>query len=56
MLSSKTMLLSVAKRSFATVGPKAVLHRSGGRSMAPSAEWIKQTAAQTTPFDDYKFA
>lgn len=53
--SLATRAAPMGVRSFATVGPGAVLHRAGSAN-TPSAEWLKETAARKTPFDDYTFA
>lgn len=53
--SLATRVAPVSARSFATVGPGAVLHRAGSAS-APSEQWLQDTAARKTPFDDYTFA
>ncbi|GAB9465793.1 Rib72 protein [Globisporangium polare] len=53
--SLATRVAPISARSFATVGPGAVLHRSGSAN-TPSEEWLKETASRKTPFDDYTFA
>lgn len=42
-------------RALATVGPGAVLH-SAGSAHTPSEQWLADTAARKTPFDNYAFA
>lgn len=53
--SLATRIAPISVRSFATVGPGAVLHRAGSAN-TPSEEWLKETASRKTPFDDYAFA
>lgn len=53
--SLATRVAPISVRSFATVGPGAVLHRAGSAN-TPSEAWLKETAARKTPFDDYTFA
>lgn len=47
---------AINARSFATVGPRAKLYRSGSNANTPSAEWKQEQEARVTPFDDYTFA